>query len=75
MALGFNLLLRLGGIAAFPPESALGAFLRVVPASIEEPAVETLGELAGLLGLVSAALVACSVYGALAVVFVTFIAK
>ena len=64
LALLFNFLLRLGGIAAFPPESALNAFLRVVPASIEEPAVELLGDLAGQLGLVIATLIAAAVYGA-----------
>jgi len=69
VALGFNFILRLGGIAAFPPESALSAFLRVIPASIEEPAVEQLGELAGELGLVIATLIAAVVYGVIAVVF------
>ena len=64
VALLFNFLLRLGGIAPFPPESALNAFLRVVPASIEEPAVDWLGDLAGQLGLMIATLIAAAVYGA-----------
>ncbi len=72
VALGFNFLLRLGGIAAFPPESAFNAFLRIVPASVEEPAVELLGDLAGQLGLFIAALVACAVYGILAWAFDAF---
>ena len=63
VALAFNFLLRLGGAAAFPPESALGAFLRVIPASIEEPMVQQFGDLAGQLGLVIATLVAAPVYG------------
>ncbi|MDG6983088.1 MAG: molybdopterin-dependent oxidoreductase [Nitrososphaerota archaeon] len=63
-ALGVNFLFRLGGIAAFPPESALYAFLRVVPASIEEPMVQEFGDLAGKLGLLVATLIAGLVYGA-----------
>jgi DMSO/TMAO reductase YedYZ molybdopterin-dependent catalytic subunit len=69
VALGFNFLLRLGGIAAFPPESALSAFLRVLPASIEEPMVEQFGDLAGQLGLVAATLVAGAAYGVILVVY------
>ena len=69
VALVFNFLLRVGGIAAFPPESALSAFLKVIPASIEEPAVESLGEFAGQLGLVVATLIAAAAYGAMAVAF------
>jgi DMSO/TMAO reductase YedYZ molybdopterin-dependent catalytic subunit len=68
-ALAFNFLLRLGGIAAFPPESALSAFLRVIPASIEEPMVQQFGDLAGQLGLVSFTLVAAAVYGILALLY------
>jgi DMSO/TMAO reductase YedYZ molybdopterin-dependent catalytic subunit len=68
-ALGFNFLLRLGGIVAFPPESALSAFLRIIPASIEEPMVQQFGDLAGQLGLVSATLVGAAVYGILALIF------
>ena len=74
-ALGFNFLLRLGGIAAFPPESALGAFLRVIPASIEEPMVQQFGDLAGQLGLLSATLVAAAVYGVISVVFDRYLAR
>ncbi len=68
-ALAFNFLLRLGGIAPFPPETALNAFLSVVPASIEEPMVQSLGDLAGQLGLLVATLIAAIVYGLLLVVF------
>lgn len=68
-ALALNFLLRLGGIAAFPPESALGAFLRVIPASIEEPMVQRFGDLAGELGLVSATVIAAAVYGTAVVAF------
>lgn len=68
-ALVFNFLLRLGGFVAFPPESALSAFLRIIPASIEEPMVQRFGDLAGQLGLVSAILVGAAVYGILVVVF------
>jgi DMSO/TMAO reductase YedYZ molybdopterin-dependent catalytic subunit len=54
---------RLGGVAPFPPESALGAVLTAIPESIQEPAVQILGELAGLLGLAVAILAAAAVYG------------
>jgi DMSO/TMAO reductase YedYZ molybdopterin-dependent catalytic subunit len=74
-ALGFNFLLRLGGIAAFPPESALSAFLRVIPASIEEPMVQQFGDLAGQLGLVSFTLVAAAVYGVFALLYDRLAAK
>ena len=73
VALAFNFLLRLAGYAAFPPEAALSAFLRVVPASIEEPAVQQLGELAGQLGLIVATLVAAAVYGLIVVGFDRFL--
>jgi DMSO/TMAO reductase YedYZ molybdopterin-dependent catalytic subunit len=68
-ALGFNFLLRLGGFAAFPPESALSAFLRVIPASIEEPMVQQLGDSAGQLGLLVATLVAAAVYGVILLIY------
>ena len=69
LTLAFNFLLRLGGLAAFPPEAALGAFLNVVPASIEEPMVQRFGDFAGQLGLILATLVGAVVYGLLAVLF------
>jgi DMSO/TMAO reductase YedYZ molybdopterin-dependent catalytic subunit len=73
VALAFNFLLRLGGLTAFPPESALGAFLRFVPASVEEPMVQQLGDLAGQLGLLIATAIAAFVYGALAVAYDRFV--
>ncbi|MDV3244600.1 MAG: sulfite oxidase [Nitrososphaerales archaeon] len=75
VALAFNFLFRLGGFAAFPPESALGAFLRVVPASIEEPMVQHFGDLAGQLGLLVATVIAAAVYGVLALLFDGFLAE
>jgi DMSO/TMAO reductase YedYZ molybdopterin-dependent catalytic subunit len=75
VALGFNFLFRLGGIAAFPPESGLSAFLRVIPASIEEPMVQQFGDFAGQLGLVLATVVAGAVYGIALVVFDRFGAR
>ena len=68
-ALAFNFLLRLGSLTAFPPESALSAFLGIVPASIEEPMVQQFGDLAGQLGLLVATAIAALVYGAFAVVY------
>ena len=75
LALGFNFLLRLGGLTAYPPESALSAFLTVIPASIEEPMVQQFGDLAGQLGLVVATVIAAAVYGILAVLFDRFAEK
>lgn len=74
-ALAFNFLLRLEGLAAFPPESGLSAFLRVIPASIEEPAVQRLGDVAGELGLVVATALAAMIYGAAFVVFDRYASK
>ena len=74
-ALAFNFLLRLGGAAAFPPESALSAFLKVIPASLEEPMVQQLGDFAGQLGLVSATLVGAVIYGAALLLFDRYLAK
>jgi DMSO/TMAO reductase YedYZ molybdopterin-dependent catalytic subunit len=64
-----NFLLRLEGLAPFPPEQALAAFISIVPASIEEPMVQQFGDLAGQLGLLVATIVAAAVYGALFVLF------
>jgi len=63
VSLGFLFVLRLGGIAPFPPESALEAFLKIIPESIQEPSVQTLGDLAGQLGLFVATLIAILVWG------------
>ena len=60
-------IVRLGGLAPFPPESALGALLTVIPESVQEPAVQILGELAGLLGLAVAVLAAAAIYGLLGI--------
>ena len=62
-------IVRLGGLAPFPPESALTALLTVIPESIQEPAVQILGELAGLLGLAVAVLAAAAVYGLFGIVY------
>jgi DMSO/TMAO reductase YedYZ molybdopterin-dependent catalytic subunit len=65
----------MGGLTAYPPESALGAFLAVVPASIEEPMVQQFGDLAGQLGLIVATVIAAAVYGILAVLFDRYAVK
>ena len=62
-------IIRLGGLAPFPPESALVSFFSIIPASLEEPAVQGLGELAGLVGLLVAMVAGAAVYGVLALVF------
>ena len=69
VAIGLNFILRFGLIAPFPPESAVEAFLRIIPESIQEPAVQKLGDLAGDLGLVVASIIALALYGILGVVF------
>lgn len=66
-------LVGLGGLAPFPPESALVSFLSVIPESIQEPAVRTLGEAAGLVGLGIAIIVAAAVYGLFAVVYERYV--
>lgn len=68
-ALGFLFILRLGGLAPFPPESAFEAFLKIIPESIQEPSVQALGDLAGELGLLAATLLAVLVYGIFGVFF------
>ena len=69
VALIFAFLLRLGGLAPFPPEAATEAFISIVPASLEEPAVQQLGDLAGLLTLLVASIVTLAAYGILAVLY------
>jgi DMSO/TMAO reductase YedYZ molybdopterin-dependent catalytic subunit len=59
----------LEGLAPFPPEQALAAFIGVVPASIEEPMVQQFGDLAGQLGLLVATIITAAVYGALFMLF------
>ena len=69
VALGFNFILRFGLLAPFPPESAIESFLRIIPEKIQEPAVQKLGDFAGLLGLSVASVIAIAFYGILGVVF------
>ncbi len=75
VALGFAFILRLGGLAPFPPEAAIESFIGVVPASIEETAVQQLGELAGLLGLLVATIIALAIYGLLGLVFERYVTE
>ena len=69
VALAFLFLLRLGGIAPFPPESALEAFIRVIPEKVQEPSIQQLGSFAGQLGLIIASLISVLVYGLFGVIF------
>ena len=69
VALLLGFILRLGGLAPFPPEAITEAFISIVPASIEEPAVQQLGDLAGLLTLFVASIATLTVYGVLGVLF------
>ncbi|MHB8567225.1 MAG: molybdopterin-dependent oxidoreductase [Nitrososphaerales archaeon] len=69
VALLFNFFLRMGSLAPFPPESAIESFLKVIPESIQEPAVQKFGDLAGQLGLVAASVIAVVVYGILGIIY------
>jgi DMSO/TMAO reductase YedYZ molybdopterin-dependent catalytic subunit len=69
VSLGFLFVLRLGGIAPFPPESALEAFLKIIPEKIQEPSVQQLGDFAVKLGLILATVVSAAVYGGFGVLF------
>jgi DMSO/TMAO reductase YedYZ molybdopterin-dependent catalytic subunit len=69
VSLGFLLILRIASVAPFPPESALEAFLRVIPESIEEPSVQAVGGLAGELGVAVATIIAACVYGVFGIIF------
>jgi len=69
ISLGFLFILRIGNIAPFPPESALEAFLKIIPESVQEPSVQALGDFAGQLGLVVAAVLAVVVYGIFGLIF------
>lgn len=69
VSLGFLFVLRLGGIAPFPPESALEAFLKIIPEKVQEPSIQQLGTFAGKFGLILATIVSALVYGAFAILF------
>jgi DMSO/TMAO reductase YedYZ molybdopterin-dependent catalytic subunit len=73
LALVFGFLLRLGGIAPFPPEAGIESFISIVPASVQEPAVQQLGDLAGLLGLIVATIITVALYGVLGILFGRYI--
>ncbi len=72
VALVFSFIVRLGGIAPFAPETATLAFIGIVPASIEQPMVQALGDTAGLFGLAVASIIAVIVYGIFGVLFQKF---
>ena len=73
LAVLFGFILRLASLAPFPPEAATEALISVIPASIEEPAVQSLGDLAGLLTLLGATLVLVAVYGILGIIFEKYV--
>jgi DMSO/TMAO reductase YedYZ molybdopterin-dependent catalytic subunit len=68
-SLGFLFILRLGGISPFPPESALEAFIKVIPEKIQEPSIQQLGSFAGQLGLIIATAISAIVYGVFGIIF------
>ncbi len=67
LALGFAL--RIGGFAPFPPESAIELFIKYIPASLEQPAIQSLGDNAIRVGLLVASIVAALGYGIFGVFF------
>ena len=73
IALLFNFLLRQASLAPFPPESGLESFLRIIPASIQEPAVQNLGHFAGILGLIVASVLAVLLYGSFGIFFQNYL--
>jgi DMSO/TMAO reductase YedYZ molybdopterin-dependent catalytic subunit len=68
-SLGFLFVLRLGGISPFPPESALEAFIKIIPEKVQEPSIQQLGSFAGQLGLIIATAISAIVYGVFGIVF------
>src|ERR1700730_14855832 len=75
ISLGFLFILRLGNIAPYPPESALEGFLKIIPASIQEPSVNALGDFAGQLGLIVATIIAVVLFGILGILFEKYYAQ
>ena len=71
VALAINFLIRLGGLVSFPPEASIERVISIIPASIQEPAVQRLGDVAGELGLLTATIVAIFAYGLFGVLFET----
>lgn len=72
--LAFLFVLTVGNVAPFAPQSALQAFLKIIPESVQEPSVQTLGSLAGDLGLIVATVITVAVYGIFGVIFERFFA-
>lgn len=75
ISLGFLFILRLGGVAPFPPDAALQAFLKIIPAGLEEPSVQMLGGFASELGLVITSIVAIVVYGIFGILYEKWFAR
>lgn len=73
LAVLFGFILRLASLAPFPPEAATEALISVIPASIEEPAVQSLGDFAGLLTLFGASIFLVAVYGILGIIFEKYV--
>ncbi len=72
VALIFEFVVRLGGFAAFAPETATEAFIGIVPASLEQPMIQAFGDTAGLLGLAVTSIIAVIVYGFFGIIFDKF---
>lgn len=69
VALVFSFVVRLGGFAAFAPETSTEAFIGIVPASLEQPMIQAFGDTAGLLGLGVASIIALIAYGFFGIIF------
>jgi DMSO/TMAO reductase YedYZ molybdopterin-dependent catalytic subunit len=68
-ALFFSFVVRLGGLAPFAPESATEKLISIIPASLEQPMVQALGDTAGLLGLAVASIICIILFGAFGILF------
>jgi DMSO/TMAO reductase YedYZ molybdopterin-dependent catalytic subunit len=72
VALIFEFIVRLGGFAAFAPETSTEAFIGIVPASLEQPMIQAFGDTSGLLGLAVASIIAVIIYGFFGIIFNKF---
>jgi DMSO/TMAO reductase YedYZ molybdopterin-dependent catalytic subunit len=75
VALILSFVLRIGGIGVFPPEVAIEKFFAIVPASIQEAGIQSLGEFAKYAGLIVAIIIALIVYGIFGILYKSILPK
>ena len=69
VALIFSFILFLGNVGPFIPETANQAFIKIVPAWLEEPMIHSLGYFADLFGVIIATIVTIIIYGIFGIIF------